>query len=71
MPARKKPAGSEILNSDEAAALLRIHKNTLWEYAASGEIPCRRIGNRYRFSRRAVLDWLQGSKVRVAPSRRK
>ena len=61
----------EVLTSDETAALLRIHKNTLCSLAAAGEIPCRRVGREYRFSRSAVLDWLVGAESRVAPSRRR
>lgn len=71
MPPAQEIAVPEVLTTDEAAALLRIHINTLRELAAAGNIPCRKVGNAYRFSRNAVLDWISGSKVRAAPHRGK
>ncbi|MEX6428419.1 helix-turn-helix domain-containing protein [Ferrimicrobium sp.] len=49
---------AELLKLDDDAVLVRVH---------SGELPGRRFGSEWRFSRRAVLDWLDGHD---APERR-
>lgn len=48
----------DVLTPDEAAALLRIHKYTLFIRCKSHGIPHQRIGRHYRFSRSALLEWL-------------
>ena len=47
-----------LLDSDEAAALLRIHPKTLQKKARTGEIPGRHVGNRWRFRVSDLNDWL-------------
>lgn len=60
----------EILTVDEVAKLLRVNKKTIYDCAARGEIPCRKIGRKiFRFSRAAVLSWLNGQ-GRVSNSKR-
>lgn len=51
----------EILNASQAAALLQIHRTTLYESAKRGEIPCGRIGRRFIFERQALLTWLRSN----------
>src|SRR5918999_4387261 len=54
-----QPAGpSEVLTLDELAALLQVEPAEVERMAEAGELPGRRIGEEWRFSRRAVLDWL-------------
>jgi excisionase family DNA binding protein len=53
----------DVLTPPEAAKLLRIGKNTLYEMTARGRIPHRRAGRLIRFSRRALLDWLACQQV--------
>ena len=48
----------DILTVTEVAALLRLHPVTVRLKAASGEIPGRQIGNRWRFSRARIEAWL-------------
>ena len=48
----------EVLDVREAAALLRVGKNAVYEAVARNEIPHRRIGKAIRFSRGALLAWL-------------
>lgn len=55
----------DVLNALEAAGFLRISEKTLRDLASRGEIPCRRIGREYRFSRTKMLDWLAGASVRT------
>jgi excisionase family DNA binding protein len=47
-----------VLDLAEAAELLRVSENDLQALAESGEIPGRRIGSVWRFSRQALLHWL-------------
>jgi excisionase family DNA binding protein len=55
------PADDAVLTLDEAATLLRVSGDEVADRARSGELPGRRFGTEWRFSRRALLDWLQGS----------
>jgi excisionase family DNA binding protein len=50
--------GPEILTLEEAAALLRVESETLLAELERGDIPARRIGEQWRFSRAALLNWL-------------
>ena len=47
-----------LLDSDEAAALLGIHKKTLQRMARSGEIPGIQIGDLWRFRASTLDEWL-------------
>ena len=51
----------EVLTAGEAAALLRIGEPELREAAERGELPGRRIGSEWRFSRDALIAWLAGA----------
>jgi excisionase family DNA binding protein len=50
----------EILTLEEAAELLEISPRALREAAARGEVPARKVANRWRFSRFALHRWLSG-----------
>jgi excisionase family DNA binding protein len=45
----------EILTATEAAALLKVHKRTVYRLAEQGVIPGNRIGHRWRFNRTNIL----------------
>jgi excisionase family DNA binding protein len=47
-----------ILDSEEAAALLKIHPKTLQRMARSGEIPGFQIGKLWRFRAAKLHEWL-------------
>ena len=47
-----------LLDSDEAAALLGIHKKTLQRMARSGEVPGVQIGDLWRFRASTLNEWL-------------
>lgn len=49
----------EVLNIDEAADYLGIAPDTLYRYAASGEIPAFKLGNRWRFRLTAINKWME------------
>jgi excisionase family DNA binding protein len=48
----------EVLDAAGAAELLLADEAAVVELAERGEIPARRIGDTWRFSRRALLEWL-------------
>lgn len=48
-----------LLNAIEAAALLRMHPNTLRMKARLGEIPGRHIGKYWRFRISDLNDWVR------------
>lgn len=51
----------DVLDVQEAAALLAVSPATVREQARLGRLPGRKIGREWRFSRRALLDWLADS----------
>ena len=57
--AEPAPAALEVLTLEEAADLLRLGEAAARAAAEAGEIPGRRIGGRWRFSRRRLLEWLE------------
>jgi excisionase family DNA binding protein len=56
-------AENEVLDLDEAAALLRLPPQSVRALAESRRIPARRVGNTWRFSRSALLAWLEGDQA--------
>jgi len=46
------------LTPAQAAALLQIEEQLILELAEAGELPGRRLGTHWRFSRAALLEWL-------------
>jgi excisionase family DNA binding protein len=53
-----EPLASDILTADELAGMLHLHVVTVRLMAKSGEIPGRQIGNRWRFSRSRIVEWI-------------
>jgi excisionase family DNA binding protein len=51
----------EVLDAQQAADLLAVQPAALVELAEQGEVPGRKIGGEWRFSRSALLAWLGGS----------
>ncbi len=47
-----------VLVADDVARLLRVNRKTVYDAAARGDLPCRRIGRALRFDRDTVLRWL-------------
>lgn len=47
-----------LLDSSEAAALLKIHPKTLQKLARRGEVVAMQIGKLWRFRASALNDWL-------------
>ncbi len=49
---------NEVMTLREAADLLRLDSAALKAAAAAGRVPGRRIGGKWRFSKSALLAWL-------------
>jgi excisionase family DNA binding protein len=49
-----------VLTVDDAAALLQVDAAAVLAMAQAGELPGRRVGEQWRFSRTALLRWLGG-----------
>jgi excisionase family DNA binding protein len=54
-----------VLTVPEAAKLLRVGRNSLYEAIRRGEVPHRRIGRKILLSRSALMGWLQGWSLQV------
>ena len=50
---------NDIMDASEVAALLRVNVVTIRLKAAAGVIPGRQIGNRWRFSRTRIIQWME------------
>jgi excisionase family DNA binding protein len=51
----------EVMTAAEVAELLRSDETTVTEMADRGDLPGRKLGEEWRFSRAAMLDWLAGT----------
>ena len=49
---------NEILTIEEAAEYLRMGKRSIYKLAQAGEIPCRKILNKYRFVKGELRKWV-------------
>lgn len=55
------PTEPDALTVDEAAALLRVNRKTLYAAIAANQVPgVVRIGQVIRVGRSALLEWLRG-----------
>lgn len=51
----------ECITADKLASWMGLNRKTVYEYAARGVIPCRRLGRRLVFSLPAIRAWLARS----------
>jgi excisionase family DNA binding protein len=56
--ARPVPGQPEVLTTTQLAELLQVDEDAVRALARKGELPGRKIGRDWRFSRAAVLAWL-------------
>ncbi len=54
----------EILNIDGAAALLGVSVKTFSKVLREGDVPGRKVGREWKFSRRALIEWIGQSRSR-------
>jgi excisionase family DNA binding protein len=58
----------DVLNAEEAAEFLGFNPYTIREKARLGEIPGRKAGREWRFSRRQLLAWVEEGSRPKAPA---
>lgn len=61
MSGSEKEEENPIMRADEVCKLLKIGKNTLYEWCQQGIIPHRRIGYLLFFSRKAINDYIENN----------
>jgi excisionase family DNA binding protein len=57
----------DVLDVRQACALLKVSRNTLYDAVAANRVPHRRFGRSIRFSRVALVRWLDSCSVPRAP----
>ena len=57
----KSEPSSAVLDLDEVALLLRLQPDQVVSRVGDGDLPGRRFGDEWRFSREAVMRWLDGA----------
>ena len=71
MPARQRKTtpdpmpDREILNIDGAAAFLGVSVKTFSKVLREGDVPGRKVGREWKFSRQALIEWVGGSRSRA------
>jgi excisionase family DNA binding protein len=53
------PVHPDVLSLEEAATMLRVEPDDIKEMAEAGDLPGRKVGSQWRFSRTALMNWLQ------------
>lgn len=56
-----------LLNSEEAATLLKIHPKTLQKMAREGRVPSKRIGDLWRFRASELDVWVRSQVSSKSP----
>ncbi len=52
-----------IMTVREVAGYLRMHEMTIYRMARQGDIPAYKVGNRWRFNRERIQNWLREHEV--------
>jgi excisionase family DNA binding protein len=52
-----------IMTVREVAGYLRMHEMTIYRMARLGEIPAYKVGNRWRFNKHRIEEWLNAHAV--------
>lgn len=55
----EKQEKDEVLTAEEAAEYLRMALSSLYRYMRNGKIPCFKVGNRWRFKRSVLDQWME------------
>ena len=69
MPPERETAPPIYLTTKEVAKLLRVKERKVYDLAAAGEIPCRRITGKLLFPNAEVHSWIEGSDETVPRDR--
>src|SRR5678816_3276722 len=54
---------AQVMSAGDVAAFLGVDRNTVYDYAGRGTIPCRRLGKRLLFHKPVLVSWLDPSKA--------
>jgi hypothetical protein len=60
---RDSTSDAQVMSAEDVAAFLGIDRNTVYDYAGRGTIPCRRLGKRLLFHRPVIVSWLDPCKA--------
>lgn len=68
----------EVMNMRQASAYLGVSSDTLYKYLGEQKIPAFKLGNRWRFKKSMLDQWMEsqmeaksGKKIRAAAKQRK
>jgi excisionase family DNA binding protein len=64
--ARDASSSDDVIDVSGVVRMLRVGRNKVYEMVARNEIPHRRFGRRIRFSRTAIMRWLDSWSPRIA-----
>jgi len=65
----EEPGLPHFLTTQEVASLLRVKERKVYDLAAAGEIPHRRVTGKLLFPRRELDDWINGGSKEAAAER--
>jgi excisionase family DNA binding protein len=51
----------EILKIEQLAVFLTVPKSTVYKLVCDGQVPGHKVGRHWRFSREAILRWVEES----------
>ena len=57
-----KDLGDRLWTVRDVAKFLSVHEKTIYDWAARGDLPCFRLGNRLRFSPTELTRWVSARK---------
>jgi excisionase family DNA binding protein len=58
------PAPPEVMNVEQAADFLQVDEEVVLELVEAGKLPGRKLGDAWRFSRTALVEWLSRPETR-------
>ena len=58
----EKDLGDRLWTVRDVAQFLGVHEKTIYDWAARGDLPCFRLGNRLRFSPTELTRWVSARK---------
>ncbi len=59
---------SDLLSTRELQEILNVDRTTIYRMVNSGQLPAIRVGNQWRFPRRAVEEWLRSHQQGMSPT---
>ncbi|RMF92161.1 MAG: DNA-binding protein [Candidatus Schekmanbacteria bacterium] len=58
-------SGTDILTLKEVAEYMRVNTATIYRLVRTGKIPAFRVGNRWRFRKTSIDEWLNSSESKI------